>query len=492
MRASFRRGAATDTAADTLCVGLFEDESVPSAIDEAVGGRIARLVDSGEAKAGFRKTAVLHPEGAIGPARVVTVGLGQRSEFDSERARIASAVGFRRAGDAGSRSVAWAVPENTDQPVIGAAIAEGTLLAAYRFDRYKSSADDRRDDLPEELEVVSDEDIGQAVQDAAVVVECQNTARDLQNLPANALTPTALAEHALARASETDGLEAEVLGPDRIEALEMGGLIAVAKGSHEEARLIVLRYDGTKQGKGRDAFGIVGKAVTFDTGGISIKPSAKMQEMKMDMSGGAAAIEGTVAIARLGLPVEIVTVVPATENMPAGHATRPGDIITISNGKTVEVNNTDAEGRLILADGLAYAIDQGATRVVDLATLTGAIVTALGSTYAGLFSNDDALCEELDAASGRTGELVWRMPLHPDYKELTRGKVADLVNVSEQRKASSAYAASFLEEFVDGKPWAHLDIAGVAWDQDNRDYVGKGASGWGVRLLVDLARQQAR
>ena len=178
--------------------------------------------------------------------------------------------------------------------------------------------------------------------------------------------------------------------------------------------------------------------------------------------------------------------------MPSGHAVKPGDIITISNGKTVEVNNTDAEGRLILADGLAYAVSQGADRIVDLATLTGAIITALGSTYAGMFSNDDHLCQALDEAGGRTGELVWRMPLHPDYKELTSGKVADLVNASEQRKASSAYAASVLEEFVDGRPWAHLDIAGVAWDQDNRDYVGKGASGWGVRLLVDLARQTAR
>jgi leucyl aminopeptidase len=314
--------------------------------------------------------------------------------------------------------------------------------------------------------------------------------RDLQNLPANALTPSALADHALTRASEVAGLKAEALGRDRIEALGMGGLLSVAQGSHEEPRLIVMRYDGGQ--KGGALLGIVGKAVTFDTGGISIKPSGKMQEMKMDMSGGAAAIEGTVAIARLGLPVNVLTIVPSTENMPSGHAVKPGDIITISNGKTVEVNNTDAEGRLILADALAYAAGQGAQRIVDLATLTGAIITALGSTYAGLFSNDDDLCRDLDGAGARTGELVWRLPLHPDYKELTRGKVADLVNVSEQRKASSAYAASFLEEFVDGRPWAHLDIAGVAWDQDNRDYVGKGASGWGVRLLVDLARHQSR
>jgi leucyl aminopeptidase len=487
MRVSFRQGSPTDTAADTLCVGLFEDEGPPKQIDEAVGGRLARLVESGEAKTGFRKTAVLHPDGAIGAARVVTVGLGKRDEFDAERARIAAAVALRRAGDAASRKLAWALPEGADQAAIAAALVEGTLLGAYRFDRYKSNADQRRDEGPEELEIASDADVGAAVDEAAVVVECQNTMRDLQNLPANALTPSALADHALARAGEVDGLKAEALGRDRIEALGMGGMLSVAQGSHEEPRLIVMRYDGGQ--KGGALLGIVGKAVTFDTGGISIKPSGKMQEMKMDMSGGAAAIEGTVAIARLGLPVNVLTIVPSTENMPSGHAVKPGDIITISNGKTVEVNNTDAEGRLILADALAYAAGQGAQRIVDLATLTGAIITALGSTYAGLFSNDDDLCRDLDGAGARTGELVWRLPLHPDYKELTRGKVADLVNVSEQRKASSAYAASFLEEFVDGRPWAHLDIAGVAWDQDNRDYVGKGASGWGVRLLVDLARQ---
>jgi leucyl aminopeptidase len=483
MRASFRGGAISDTAADTLCVGLFDDEGAPGAIDEALGGALARLIDSGEAKSGFKKTAVLHPEGAIGAARVITVGLGKRDEFDSERARIAAAVAYRRASDAAARAIAWAVPEMTDQALIGAALTEGTLLAAYRFDRFKSG--DKNDSRPESLEVVSEEDIGKAVDDAQVVVDSQNRTRDLQNLPANELTPVALGEYARERAGEIDGLEAEVLGPDQIAELEMGGLLAVAKGSDEEPRLIVMRYAG-----GGEKLGIIGKAVTFDTGGISIKPSGKMQEMKMDMSGGAAAIEATAAIAQLGLPVDLLTVVPATENMPSGHATRPGDIITISNGKTVEVNNTDAEGRLILADALSYAAGEGAERLIDLATLTGAIIVALGSTYAGLFSNDDALSEALAVASGRTGELVWRMPLHPDYKELTRGKVADLVNVSEARKASSAYAASFLEEFANGKPWAHLDIAGVAWDQDNRDYVGKGASGWGVRLLVEFVREQ--
>jgi leucyl aminopeptidase len=485
MRASFRQGAPADTKADTLCLGLFEAEEAPADLDRALGGRLARLIESGEAKGSFKKVALLHPEGAIGAVRAIAVGLGKRAELTPERARIAAAVGLARARDAGATRVAWAVPDGGDQAAVGAALAEGALLGAYRFDRYKSGGDDNDSKGPEEVEIVSGEDLSAAIREVDIVAEHQNSARDLQNLPSNDLTPAMLADHALRRAAEIEGLEGVAFGPGEIERREMGGLLSVTKGSHEEPRFIVLRYDG---GGGGPLLALVGKAVTFDTGGISIKPSAKMQEMKMDMSGGSAVIEATAAIARLGLPVRLLSVVPSTENMPSGHATKPGDIIRISNGKTVEVNNTDAEGRLILADALAYAASEGANRIVDLATLTGAILVALGSTYAGLFSNDDDLSAAIEQAGERTGELAWRLPLHPDYKELTRGRIGDLVNAAEVRKASSAYAASFLEEFVDGKPWAHLDIAGTAWDQDNRDYVGKGASGWGVRMLVELAR----
>ncbi len=402
-------------------------------------------------------------------------------------AHVASSSERHRRGHAGAQQIAWAVPDGGDEPAIARALTEGTLLAAYRFDRYKSARDeDANDTGPQQLEIMSERDLSGVVSEADIVAEHQNAARDLQNLPSNDLTPVKLAEHALGRVAEIEGLEGEALGPDEIARRSMGGLEAVAQGSHQEPRFIVLRYNG-----GGPGLALVGKAVTFDTGGISIKPSGKMQEMKMDMSGGAAVIEATAAIARLGLPVNLLSIVPATENMPSGHAIKPGDIIRISNGKTVEVNNTDAEGRLILADGLAYAASEGAERIVDLATLTGAIISALGSTYAGLFSNDDALSAALQTASEGTGELVWRLPLHPDFKDLTRGKVADLVNASEVRKASSAYAASFLEEFVDGTPWAHLDIAGTAWDQDNREYVGKGATGWGVRTLVNWAAGKA-
>jgi leucyl aminopeptidase len=481
VRASFRQGPPLETTADTLCVGLFEgDESIPEGLAGGTADALGALIEAGEAKGKLRRVTTAHPRGD-GPARLIAVGLGKHEDFGAERARIAAAVAMARAREAGARKAAFLVPAPGDA-AIARGLTEGALLGSYRFDRYKSSKDPDADGL-EEIEIVADSDLGAVVEEAAVVSQHVNSARDLQNLPANDLTPGALADHAAALAADIDGLEVEVLGRDQIEALKMGGLLAVSKGSPEEPRLIVMRYDG-----GGPSLGIVGKAVTFDSGGISIKPSAKMQEMKMDMSGGAAAIEGTAAIAQLGLPVNVITVVPATENMPSGNATRPGDIITISNGKTVEVNNTDAEGRLILADGIAYAESQGAERIVDLATLTGAIITALGSTFAGSFSNDDGFAEAVETSAERAGEPVWRMPLHPDFSELTRGRVADLVNASEVRKASSAYAAAFLSEFVDDTPWVHLDIAGMAWDQDGRDYVGKGASGYGVRLLVELAR----
>ena len=264
----------------------------------------------------------------------------------------------------------------------------------------------------------------------------------------------------------------------------MGAFASVAQGTYEEPQLIVLRYDGGGSGP---HLGFVGKAVTFDTGGISIKPSGKMEEMKFDMSGGAAVIEAVGAIAELGLPVKVTGVVPSTENMPSGRSVKPGDIVTAMNGKTIEVNNTDAEGRLILSDALCYAVDQGAERIIDLATLTGAIIIALGSTYAGLFSNDDDWCAEVEEACTETGELGWRLPFHPEYFELTKGKYADLTNASNSRKASSIYAAEFLKQFVGDTPWLHMDIAGTAWDLGRR-YVGSGASGYGVRTLIALAK----
>jgi leucyl aminopeptidase len=461
--------------ADLLCLGLFEGDELPDPFASAPGAP--------DVKPGYKKLAVLRPER---PARVAVVGLGARDEFDPERARVAAALATRQAASYAAGSLAWVPPAAGDPAAVAAALVEGTILAAYRFDRYKRvDAEDEPPPRIDTLTVLGPDELSAPAQQARIAAEAENRARELQDLPSNVATPSYLAERAEEIAADDDRIAVEVLGREEIERLEMGGLIAVSRGSHEEPRFIVLRYRGGAEGSGLLA--LVGKAVTFDSGGISIKPASRMNEMKMDMSGGAAVIEAVAAIAELGLPLNVLAAVPATENMPSGHATKPGDIITQHNGKTVEIINTDAEGRLILADALSWCRDQGADRMIDLATLTGAVLTALGSTYSGLISNDDEWAERVRAAGEETGELAWRLPLHAEYKELTKGTVSDLINASEKRKAGPIYAASFLEEFVDGVPWVHLDIAGTAWDV-GREYVGKGATGYGVRLLVALAR----
>jgi len=467
--------------ADLLAVMLFEDEELPEPLAGAPGAE--------DVKGGFRKTALLHPEK---PGRALVVGLGERDDFEPERARVAAALAARQASSLEATSLALAPPDSDDGKAVAAALIEGAILASYRFDRFKSKDSDQNgeDEDGKRLEsvtMVGDSALADAVEPARVAAAAANRARELQDLPANVVTPSYLAERAEAIADEHESLSCEVLGRDQIAEKGMGGLVAVSQGTAEDPRLILLRYRADADG---ETLGLVGKGVTFDTGGISIKPSGSMHEMKMDMSGAAAVLEAVAAIAELELPVKLLAVVPATENMPSGTAVKPGDIITQLNGKTVEVNNTDAEGRLILADALTYCVRQGADRVVDLATLTGAVLVALGSTYAALISNDDAFAERVEAAAQRTGELAWRLPLHPEYKELTKGTAADLTNASAKRKAGTIYAGSFLEEFVDGRPWVHLDIAGTAWDV-GREYVGKGPTGFGVRLLVDLARSSA-
>ena len=474
-----RAAAPEDTAADTRVVGLFEDEAPgePS---------VRRLVDLGEAKPGLEKVALAHeaaPGG--GERRVLVAGLGKRAEFGPERARVAAAAVAARAKELGAVSLSWAAPDGAG---VAGALVEGTLLRLYSFDRFKSKRNANGDDGIESLEIAGSSVDTDEVARAGVAAAAANAARDLQNLPANVATPIFLAERAAEIAGEHESLEVELLDSAAISGAGMGAFASVAQGSHVEPRLIVLRYrpDGARG----PHLGFVGKAVTFDTGGISIKPSAKMQEMKFDMSGGAAVLEAMDGIARLGLPATVTAIVPATENMPSGHAVKPGDIVTAQNGTTIEVNNTDAEGRLILADALCYAVAEGVERIVDLATLTGAVLVALGHTYAGVFSNDDAWCAEVLAAGDTTGEIGWRMPLHPEFHDMTKGQYADLTNSADQRVAMSSYAAEFLREFVDGRPWVHLDIAGTAWGL-SRSYTGKGASGFGTRTLIELARRSA-
>jgi len=470
--------------ADVRVLGLADGQDLPPELADVEGADDVRTA--------ARKTTLLRPH----EARVMVVGLGPPDKVDAEAMRVAGAVAAKEAGRFDATSVAWGIPEGTaaEPAVAVAALTEGTILAGFRFDRFRSG--DRDDPEPARAERLilaaaggDEERLSTAARTARVAAEAANRARELQSLPANVATPSFLAERAREISAAFEPVSAEVFGRERISELGMGGLEAVSKGSAEEPQFIVLRYAGGPGGA--PTLGLVGKAVTFDTGGISIKPSAKMEEMKMDMSGGAAVLETVGAIAELELPIDLVAVVPSTENMPSGTATRPGDIITQLNGKTVEVNNTDAEGRLILADALTYCTRElEAERVVDVATLTGAIVVALGSTYAGLMANDDEWASEVAEAGERAGELAWRLPLHPEFKDLTKGTVADLTNSSNKRKAGSIYAAEFLEEFVEDKPWVHLDIAGTAWDV-GREYVGSGPTGFGVRLLVELARERA-
>jgi len=466
-----------ETDADTIALGVFEGEPAPAAAPP----QAAELLASGEAKPARKALALAHADGK----RWLLVGLGKRDKLDSETVRVAAAVVCDRAKELSAKRLCWQVP--TADAAFAGALVEGTLLADYSFETFKSSKDEQGK-APKRLEalIVSGEgDLAGAVEQARVVTEAVNEGRDLQNRPANDLTPTALGEHAKRLAGEVEHLSVEVEGRKGILSRSMGAFAAVAQGTDEEPALITMRY--RPPNASGPALGIVGKAVTFDSGGISLKPGAKMAEMKFDMSGGAAAISAIAAIARIGLPIEIVGVIGATENLPSGRSVKPGDIVTAANGKTIEVNNTDAEGRLVLADCLCHAVSLGAEQVVDLATLTGAVIIALGSTYAGLICNDDDLAARVTAAGERTGEIVWRLPLHEEYDELVKGKYGDLDNAPEGRKAGTITGATFLSNFVGETPWAHLDIAGSAWDL-GRAYVGKGASGYGVRLLVDLAR----
>jgi leucyl aminopeptidase len=472
-----------DVDADLHAIGLFDGERLPAPYAEQPG--------AGDVRSAFRKLTLLRGEA---PRRLLVVGLGARGELDGERLRVAAALAASEGARYEVRTIAWTLPEPGGEQLSrerqAGALVEGTALAAFRLDRFKSGRPDEPEPPKvERLVVVAESDpdaIAEAARTARVAAQAANRARELQGLPSNVVTPSYLADRAREIASAHGPITVEVMGRAEIAGRGFGGLEAVARGTAEEPQLISLWYEGGGEG---ERLGLVGKAVTFDTGGISIKPAAKMEDMRMDMSGGAAVLEAIEAIAELELPVNVVACVPATENMPSGTATKPGDIITQLNGKTVEVNNTDAEGRLILADALTYCVRElGAERVVDLATLTGAVLVGLGSTYAALISNDDAWAGEVAEAAERTGELAWRLPLHEEYKELTKGTVADLTNASAKRKAGTIYAGSFLEEFVDAKPWVHLDIAGTAWDT-GREYVGNGATGFGVRLLASLARE---
>jgi leucyl aminopeptidase len=471
MQTTVERSPLEKVEADAVIVPVMED-----VMESRFGA--ADLAESGEVTGKSLDFTLLHGAAGVAAKRVLLAGGGKANKFDAAEMRKLVAAAVRFLKPKGIKRVAIALEGAFAGPDFASAAVEGAILGDYDPDRYKGG----EKKALEWVAVVGGDET--AVKRARILAESQNFARALANEPANLLTPLKMADAARAMCSE-NGLECEVLERAEMEKLGMGALLGVAQGSAEPPVLIVIRYKPAAA-KSKDHLGLVGKGVTFDTGGISIKPSDGMEKMKYDMSGGAAMMGAMRAIAQLKPALTVTAFIPCVENMPGSRAQRPGDIVTAMSGKTIEVLNTDAEGRLILADAMAYARKQGVTHMVDAATLTGAIVVALAHIHVGLFSNDDAMRDRVLAAAKAEGERMWAMPLDDDYKEYLKSAFADLGNIGG-RWGGAITAASFLKEFAEETPWVHLDIAGTAWLDDAKPYMAKGPTGVPVRTLVRLA-----
>ncbi|MBC7235444.1 MAG: leucyl aminopeptidase [Chloroflexi bacterium] len=494
MEVRVQRGAIQDISSELIVVNLFKGVSEPTGatgvVDRALGGAIRELIAVGDLTGEEGQTALLYPRGAIPARRVLVVGLGERERFGLETVRRVSAEVVRTVARLGVRDyhsiVHGAGAAGLDAEYAAQAVAEGTVLGNYRYRGYRTQ--DGQDKTVDTLTLVEfSADALPVVERGArrgqIVAESACLARDLANEPANRLTPAGLAKFAKSIAEEV-GLACDVLGEKEMESLGMGALLGVARGSEEPAQFIVLEHGAVEEGRELDTVVIVGKGITFDSGGISLKDREGMERMKYDMSGAAVALATARAAALLHLPLHVVALIPATENLPGGRAYKPGDVLTTLSGQTIEVISTDAEGRLILADALAYAERYRPKAIVDLATLTGGCIVALGHVASGLMGNDAELLAALKAAAARSGEKVWELPLFDEYKEQIKSDVADVKN-SGGREASAIVGGLFLSRFVGDCPWAHLDIAGTAWADKEQGYLAKGATGWGVRLLAE-------
>jgi leucyl aminopeptidase len=480
-------GLPGETELDTLAIPLAQPLEVG-----VLSARMKELAASGEFRGDRAEALTVHGADDGDGRRVVLVGLGKRADVDLDAFRTAGAVTAQALARVGG-TLGWQLDESLPIPQAdqARALVEGTILGGYTPGRWKTQDTEK---LPRRIERIviahaETKELRDAAERAALLAERTNSARDLANMPPNELNPHTLGEHAQALAAEHDHLKADVLGPRDLDKLGMGALSAVGRGSRNEPRLIVLRYEPPSPARKDVHLGLVGKAITFDAGGISLKPAAKMEDMKGDMAGGAGTLHGIGAIAALELPVRAIAVIAAAENLPDGDAFRPGDILRAANGKTIEIVNTDAEGRLVLADALWYARREGATHVVDLATLTGAMELALGDLYAGYFANDDEWRDRIAAAGTRSGDLVWQFPLHDRYRRYVDSTFADMKNSSTLRQGSPILAAKFLEEFAGDGPWAHIDMAGPGFLERSRGdyYRVPGGTGYGVRLIAELA-----
>jgi leucyl aminopeptidase len=478
-----------DVETDLLFVPIFEGERPPSAmpgLDDASSGVIGRASESGEFQGRSYELFLATLGGAWRAQRVALIGAGKARDFDTERLRKLATAAALASRQRRVRRMAFLNRTGGDGATAVQAIAEGLVLANFSGDLYKS--EDRSGPPVEQATIVIGENSSPALQAAAergrILGESSNIARELSNEPSNVLTPSVFAERGAAIAREA-GLHVEVLDEDDIARLQMGLLMGVARGSAEPPRVLVLQHTPASA-PAKPVLGLVGKGITFDTGGISIKPAEGMERMKDDMAGGAAVIGAMRALSLLKAPIKVVGIVPMTENMPGGRALKPGDVIKGAGGKTVEVLNTDAEGRLILGDGLWYAQQLGATHLIDVATLTGACVVALGKVASGLFGRPDGWLDVVERTAQRAGDRCWRLPIYDEYREQLKSEIADVVNVGG-RPASACTAAVFLKEFAAELPWAHLDIAGTAWADEAKPWQPKGATGVAVRTLAELA-----
>ena len=461
-------------------------EAFVSSPDKAVQQSASDLISAGDLSGKNFEISWLHRPAGLKAKRLLLIGGGKAKKFTAAELRKTAGAAVRALKPRNLRSLAFLVPEQIPPEPSVRAIVEGAIVGDFDPDTYKS---DRKDQKIESLTVVASGDqssLQRALDEARAVAESQNFARELINEPSNRMTPTILAQRAEQMAKET-GLKCEVFGADKIKELKMGAFWGVAQGSDEPPALIILRYEPAGAPE-KPVLGLVGKGITFDTGGISIKPADGMEKMKYDMAGGATMLAAMRAIALLKPKVRVIGIVCATENMPSGKAQKPGDIQTAMSGKTIEIINTDAEGRLVLADGLCYARQLGCTHLIDAATLTGAVVVALGYANAGVFANDDDIYNRFRKALDKAGEKMWRLPLDDEYKEQIKSNIADIMNTGG-RWGGAVTAAMFLKEFAEETPWIHLDIAGTAWLEDNKPWIAKGPSGIAVRSLVEFARE---
>jgi len=485
--------------ADAILVNHFEGMESPdgeaAAVDKALGGAVSQLIKQGEIKGKPNEITMLHSFGKLPAARVVVVGLGKKSDLSVNKVRGAVAETCRWLRSREINTIAT-VPQGANINNIGPgdaaqAIAEGALLGTYTFRKHMTKKEDKPGEI-KQLSIVGDSRLKSQLEKGAdkgrIISEATNLARDMVNEPANYMTPTDMAEMATKLARE-QGLEITILDLEQMKKLGMGGMLGVSRGSRQPPKFMILNYKG---GTAKEPdIALVGKGITFDSGGISIKPSEKLEEMKGDMAGGAAVMAAMVAISQLKPKINVMALIPATENLPDGNALKPGDVLTAMNGKTMEIISTDAEGRLVLADALSYAKKHGARKMVDAATLTGACLIALGDICTGAFGNNQELMDRIIAAGNEAGELVWQMPMFDEYGEQNKSDVADVKNVGG-RLAGAITAAKFLAEFVDDTPWVHLDIAGTSLTDKERGYQIKGATGVPVRTLVNLVISMAQ